>query len=102
MHRLTAINKARKLWGPAALARDEGTTSAMTPEQRAKAKSELDALQAEKPEGWKTRVQALRAQIVRRRFTVGVRRNVCGLPIFDVKGSGDSFEEAFTQAGVKN
>lgn len=107
MNRSQALKEAVRRWGKTAAVRDDGPKRASNPERRAAASADLKQFRATIPKDQRpTREQReeidrLFSEAMRERFTVGVIHTFCGLSAFWVKGTGDSWEEAFTKAEDK-
>lgn len=94
-----ALARARKILGRGAVIRDAGPKSAVTPEERAAARAELEILRsAPTRENYDRRTELL-GTVVRFRFSVGTVYTIPGLGSgMSVLGTGDSWEEALEAA----
>lgn len=98
-----ALEEARKRWGSDAAIRDGGPKRASTePAREAARKKRAELLETLTPAEKKARrreLDDLFSQSQRRRYDVGTVSQLPGIgPVFHIRGSGDSWDDAFKQA----
>lgn len=103
MNRSQALKAAVRRWGKNAAVRDDGPKRASTPERRAEATKQLVDLRASIPKDRRPtkeereQIDQLFSASLRMRYTVGVIHTVV-FSAFWVKGTGDTWEDAFAEA----
>lgn len=95
-----ALIKAVRLWGKTACVRDDGKKKSSSPEKRAEAFAQLQALRescADKHRTKEQRAEISRLSYYATHYRYAVGRVEMGM-FFAVKGQGDTWAEAFANA----
>lgn len=96
-----ATKEARRRWGNKARVRDNGWKRAATAEERAAAKAELISLN-EQIKALQARRDEVRIRVYSYQYDVGKIINAAaGFAFFEIKGSADSWDDAFAKADAK-